>query len=350
MIKKRDLINVLACMVLFLFFASTGYAASKGTTSWTFVVFGDTRDETQNTQKGISPHLSSIARGIAAEKPDFAIHTGDLINGYYTHRSSPVRGKYAEMFDHWKAAMKPVYDYENRKGIPVYVVRGNHEDGEIFTDSHLKKAYLDAFGRLMPQNGPENEKGLTYSFTHNQARFIAPDQYKGFDTLTKGKVPQAWLDEQLTHDPKPFTFVFGHTPAYKVSSGKISVSPPPLLYNHASDRDVFWGSLKKARAAIYFTGHVHFYCRGTKDGIMQVVVGNGGANMVDFDPSQVDPALTLNYPMTKVKSEDMKVGYLLVTVDEGTFTIKAVQKLWNVNTKQWETGDNFTMNIRSTTE
>lgn len=335
--------SILVTLLCLLFFTPCP-ASSTDSTIWTFVVFGDTRDETKDTQTGISPYLSIIAQGIASEKPDLVIHTGDLINGYYTNKSSPVHGKHVDMFNNWKEAMRPVYDYTKGKGIPIYVVRGNHEDGEIFTNSHLKKAYLDAFGHLMPQNGPEDEKGLSYSFSHRQAKFIATDQYKGFIALTKGKVSQAWLDEQLANNPKPFTFVFGHTPAYKVSSGKISVSPPPLLYNHESSRDIFWESLKKARVAIYLTGHVHFYSRTTKDGVMQIVAGNGGANMVDFDPAQADPVLTLNYPTTRVKKEDMKAGYLLVTIDEKTSKLNAVQKLWNAGTKEWETGDKFTIN------
>ena len=68
--------------------ASSAVAApSENTESkrWSFVVFGDTRDATQDTQTGISPLLRRIAEGIAAEKPALVIHTGDLINGYYTH-------------------------------------------------------------------------------------------------------------------------------------------------------------------------------------------------------------------------------------------------------------------------
>ena len=61
---------------------------------WSFVVFGDTRDATQDTQTGISPLLGRIAEGIAAEKPALVIHIGDLINGYYTLKSSPLHGNY----------------------------------------------------------------------------------------------------------------------------------------------------------------------------------------------------------------------------------------------------------------
>ena len=90
-------------------------------------------------------------------------------------------------------------------------------------------------------------------------------------------------------------FVFGHVPAYRVSDeGK---GPFPDLYYFPKHRDAFWNSLREAGVSMYFCGHVHFYCRVTKDGVQQVLIGNGGANPVDFEPKKVDPTVTLNYPL-----------------------------------------------------
>ena len=76
------------------------------------------------------------------------------------------------MFENWKTAVKPIYDFDRRAGIPLYAVRGNHEDGELVTDKRLKDAYLKDIASFMPQNGPEQEKGLTYSISYRQATFI----------------------------------------------------------------------------------------------------------------------------------------------------------------------------------
>lgn len=313
---------------------------------WSFVVFGDTRDAVQNTQRGISPLLGRIAERIVAEKPALVIHTGDLINGYHTSKKSPVHGKYEEMFDNWKAAVKPIYDFERRSGIPLYVVRGNHEDGKLVTDERLKAAYVKNIASVMPQNGPPREMGLTYTVSYRQATFIAVDEYSIRELgLLRGLVDQPWLDEQLVLRRAPFMFVFGHVPAFKVSDQR--KGPFPDLYDFPEHRDTFWNSLKEAGVDMYFCGHVHFYCRVTKDGIQQVLVGNGGANVVDFDPKDVDPATTLNYPATYMKASDVKAGYVLVTVDESAHTITAVQKLWNEERGAWETGDSFAIQHRT---
>jgi hypothetical protein len=138
-------------------------------------------------------------------------------------------------------------------------------------------------------------------------------------------------------------FVFGHVPAYRVSDEE--KGPFPDLYYFPKHRDVFWKSLNKAGVSLYFCGHVHFYCRVTKDGVQQVLIGNGGANPVDFDPKKVDPMVTLNYPKGFMKASEVKTGYVLFTVDETAHTITAVQKLWNERTGAWETGDVFTTQV-----
>ena len=310
-------------------------------TRWSFVVFGDTRDATRDTQTGISPLLGRIAEGIAAEQPALVIHIGDLINGYYTSTKSPIHAKYTEMFENWKRAVRPIFDFDRRAGIPLYVVRGNHEDGELITNKDLKAAYLKGIAPFMPQNGPEQEKGLSYRVSYKQATFIALDEYSVKELgLLRGLVDQPWLDRQLVLHRAPFLFVFGHVPAYKVAPG--TKGPFPDLYYFPKHRDAFWASLKQAGASMYFCGHVHFYCRVTRDNIQQVLIGNGGANTVDFDPKKVDPTVTLNYPTAAQKAADVGTGYLLVTVDEKARTITAVQKLWNERTGAWERGDAFT--------
>jgi hypothetical protein len=304
---------------------------------------GDTRDKTTNTMTGVSPDLPKMAEAIAQEQPDFVIHTGDLTNGYYTTQGSPVHGKFKEMFYNWKSAVRPIYDYENKRGIPIYIVRGNHEDGKVITDPELKKAYLEEFGRFMPQNGPEYEKGLTYSFFHKEAKYFALDGYYDKEAMVvRGYVNQPWLDENLARDKRPFTFVFSHTPAYRV--GDYHESPFPDLYSHPRQRDFLWKSLKKAGIIAYFCGHIHFYCRGTVGGIEQIVVGDGGADTVEYNSKNVDPALQMHYPSATMDASDVETGYLVIRVDESTGKVQGVQKLWNRTMGKWVTGDIFTLN------
>ncbi len=331
--------------ILLLVVAAAPCPASQHEGTWSYVVMGDTRDTTTDTLTGISPDLGRLAAAIAAEKPDLVIHTGDLANGYYTTPTSPMHGRFHDQFRNWKKGVKALYDYDNKKGVFIYFVRGNHEDGKYVTDENLKRAYEDEFARLMPQNGPEHEKGLTYSFSHKGARFFAFDAYhKKKAEVIRGYVNLGWLDENLAKEKRPFTFAFSHTPAYKV--GDYHESPFPDLYSHPAARDQLWGSLLKGGTAAYFCGHIHFYCRGTVAGIEQIVVGDGGADTVAFDPKAVDSRITMHYPSGPMAASDVETGYLLIVVNEKTGTLTGTQKLWNKKTGNWEKGDVFTLKAR----
>jgi predicted phosphodiesterase len=315
--------------------------------TWKFVVIGDTRDEEYDTETGISPYLGELASGIAQEAPDLVLHNGDLINGYYVDNSSSISGNYTAMFANWKKAMAPIYDYTNGTGIPIYTVRGNHEDGMLVTDDELKNAYISELGNMMPQNGPNNEKGLTYTFEHNGAKFVMLDLYGDGDTIVDKGVPnQLWLEQQLEQNTQPFVIVMGHTPAFRVASN-LFISPPPNLYNHPASRDRFWDSLADNGCKVYFCGHAHLYCRGSMNGVQQVVVGDCGAGFYDYDPAEL--GMTPEYPLNKTSSDDHKVGFISTTVYESNRTMCMVQHLYDVDSKIWSIGDQFTISVPSST-
>jgi hypothetical protein len=316
----------------------------KSNSTWTFVYFGDTRDW-DNTTTGISPHLNEIAKGIAADKPDLVLHGGDLINGGVVYPRSIATGNYSAQFRNWMDAVSPIYNYSTQTGIPLYVVRGNHEDGiNVLPLPELLTAYLASPpAAAMPANGPPGEERLTYSVTHKGAKFIALDEYYPHDGV-KETINQTWLDEQLTTDTRPFMFVVGHAPAYNVTD----VNDEYILgiASHPRERDTFWNSLVQHHVLAYFCGHVHAYIRAESQGVQQVLVGNGGAQPDPFTPADIDPALKLDYPLKPVNAEDQKFGYLLVTVHEDTGTYDAVEKVLNPTTNTWEIGDRFSYLIR----
>jgi hypothetical protein len=293
---------------------------SDGAGSWTFAVVCDTRGDNNNNttnKSGINDVIVKlIARSVADEKCDLLIFPGDIVNGWCQNGSTT----YAKQFENWKRAMGPVYE----AGIKVYTVRGNHEDGPLepwenppypyipSSDPALKEAYLEAFeGNLseygLKDSGPEGEEYLTYSFEHENALFIGLDQY-----VRPHRVNQAWLDEQLENNSKPYVFVFGHEPAFKVKHND-------SLAVYTKERDAFWKSIGKAGCRMYFCGHDHFYNRarirdesGAGIEIQQVLAGSCGAPFPSesWNGSYNDSSVELEY------FNDTDYGYVLVTVYE----------------------------------
>jgi hypothetical protein len=312
--------------------------ASSGT--WTFVVFGDSRDNIKDTLTGISPYLIPIAVAVAAEKPDFVMYNGDLVSGWIISNSSPVATDYQAQFRNWMDAVAPIHNYTSRTGVPIYVVRGNHEDGPKETVVPLLDAYLSSVAADMPTNGPQGQERLSYSFTHNGARFIALDEYYPNDGL-KETVNQSWLDKELATNTKPFVFVFGHTPAYPVKNDIEDIGFDIAV--HPVQRDIFWNSLVAHNVTGYFCGHAHIYVRGEVKGVQQVVSGNGGAIEGPFNQSEADPALTIEYPLLAADNKGNNVGYVVVTVNETAGTMSAVQHVYYPDTGVWQTGDRFTL-------
>ena len=323
--------------------SSAGPATPPGSGDWKFVVFADSPDPAGNTTTGVSPDLIPIAKAVAAEKPDLALYLGDPINGWGLTRASPMEGNYTGQFKNWMNYVAPIHNYTDGTGIPLYIIRGNHEDGPNQTVAPLLDAYLATVAYGMPENGPPGEKKLTYSFTHKSAKFIANDNYIAHNGL-KETVNQSWVSAQLTRDTRPFMFVFGHSPAFAVVND--TEEDNFAIDVHSPQRDIFWKSLVDNNVSAYFCGHAHLYVRGESGGVLQIVTGNAGAHAIPFDPANVDPALILEYPKKTITKNDQRVGYLVITVHENTGTIDGIQKVLNPVTGMWETGDTFTVHAR----
>ncbi len=322
-VTLRIIVAVSVCLALF-FSAFAGEGWAQGTTGkkWTFVVFGDTRDDTKATDRGISAVLPQLARFIANERPDLVVFNGDMVNGYWTNKKSFLHGNYKAMFLNWLKATTPIRE----AAIPLYIVRGNHEfGGEVRSGGvpDLIRTFNEIFASTMPQNGPDDAKGLTYSFPYRSAFFVVTDQYVG-STGTDVTINLPWITRQLKENTRPFVFVFGHSPAFHVTQS--SDESEFQLFNVPAVRDQFWRLMVQNRVVAYIASHEHFYTRGKRDSVYQIVQGNGGATPFTYKPKEVDRSLTTVFPTKKIHKRDIMPGFLVVTVDEESQTVTATEK------------------------
>jgi len=320
----RKQVWVLFLLVLpAIFFGGCAYrtAGAGDPVQWKFAFVSDTQgDNRERAGKSCinDTVLRTIAEDIARENPDFVLVGGDLVNGWFRNGGTD----YALQFSNWKAAMEPVY----RAGIRVFPVRGNHEDGperlvlsplpahlepSPDTPTLLRWAFKDAFSEsYIPQNGPEGEEGLTYSFSHQNAFIVGLDEYSGHPH----KVSQNWLDQELARKKVPHVFVYGHEPAFETRH-------KDNLAFFTDHRDAFWDSIGKAGGRIYLCGHDHFYNRAaiqdsTGNTIRQVIAGTGGGRLMPWSGI---------YPEgVRVKgeySDSAHYGYVLATVEGLKITV-----------------------------
>jgi len=245
---------------------------------WRFGVFGDIRSEGKNTPGYpvvSTPVVHAFAAALSNDHAVLAIVNGDLITGQ-TSWSSGM--SLPEMFDVYTNAMTPFHD----AGIVLYELRGNHETYHTngVTPSN---AWLQAIGNALPQNGPEGEKGFTYSFAFSNAFFVLLDQYGGGKSERGSPYPcvnQAWMDAQLGSNTLPHAFVFAHEAAFQMVMTCMS--------SHPVSRTACWDSLGTHGVRTLFCGHDHFYCRtlasvSNGPALRQIVVGACTFDLMSWD-------------------------------------------------------------------
>ena len=352
-----------------------GNGKAKGQTKakgWRFAVFGDHRGDNKAwdtttwdryTDGGFNKAvLTDLANALREEDVEFVLDVGDLVT---KHTPELINIEADALLTKELADWAAVW-LEASGGLPLYPVRGNQE---VTASEDVWRAFtsvMPGIGDLAP-NGPPGEEGLTFAFTHKNCLFVGIDQYADGradgDTHVVSPEAQDWLGTLLAASDRPYTFVFGHAPAYETWNSK---AKPPVPFTVVKDglatpfakftswamemRDDFWSSLGLVGAE-YFCGHEHMYGRGvtTMDAgaiLRQTIIGNGGAPLVPLFPAAYDalgvycesytgiplpvaegePPLTLLNPLitSETPARTAEVGYIVVQVHGSKVTAKYV--------------------------
>ena len=290
------------------------------TNAWRFAFVGDTHTP-------LSAIPAEIATAVANDEARLMIVAGDLVESGARASTNSLLSQLTE----WRSAMSAV----TAAGIPLYVVRGNHEDD---VTNHL--AIWNAFfsgAYAMPANGPSGESNLTYAFSYSNALFLALDDYADGRIH---RVNQSWLDQQLSTNVRPHVFVFGHEPAFKAFH-------TDCLGDYPADRNAFWASLAAAGVRTYLCGHDHFFnVARIDDGdgdpgndIYQYIVGTGGSTNWPVSAYAYNGT---NAPYTPVNTTNatQTYGYLLAEISgPGTNDLKVTltwkPRTYDANTRSY---------------
>ncbi len=262
-----------------------------------FAVMSDSRGEVNGVNE---PVLKSLIQHLLKNNPDlkFILFLGDLVDGTW-HNSA----KNFAQFKYWKKVMKEVYEDKSLVGPKVYVSVGNHEIRTPEDEKNFRKIFTG-----LPQNGPADEKGLTYSFNYDGVHFVVldTDPYHYGDTKnTKGNhinwhkfLHPKWLARDLKKaraKGAKWIFVGGHEMFFPVGGhlrdglanlGRGFKYPPDstakarLAVHHK-----LWKILVDNKVTAYMSGHEHLYAREKVDGIFQIIAGSSGAPVYDFNPT-----------------------------------------------------------------
>ena len=228
-------------------------AAGRNQTTFNFVVFGDTRTNHVAHQ--------AVVDRIVAMGPDFAVHTGDLVEN----------GWRVEQWDRFFEI-----EQELMAQIPFFPAFGNHEGSSPF--------YFDLFYL------PGNEQW--YAFDYGNARFIClkVDGEARYDPSSEQYV---WLEETLAANTQPWLFVYFHIPPYS------SVQD----YGEEIVRQTLTPLFEQYGVDVVFNGHKHNYERNEVNGVTYVVTGGGGAPlyaMQEQEPTQAAFAKAYHFVLLEI--------------------------------------------------
>jgi hypothetical protein len=331
--------------------------------------------------------LEFLVRDIKNQGVDLVIFPGDMIDG-----SDNIRG-YKEQLDSWKAMMKPLYD----AGIPIYVVRGNHEAESLmsansdlspneFENHKAEDLWPNEFGNYESENHeaesiwpwpnefenheaesimkpnsdlwlnefpllrglPSPDGGFTYSFVHKNAKFVGFDQFIN----PQRRMMNSWVTTQINDSTSPLNFAFAHEPFYPnsyVHNGYRSMSDDP------NSRDALISALS-TRNGTYFTGHEHLYLRANvSDGrghtVTELIVGTAGHGNYNYVSSVSNYLRAGTQTVDRVYSNSANpyFGYLLVTVyDNNTWMgefkgFQYTSNIWKTQFPAIQTLDRFSI-------
>jgi hypothetical protein len=250
--RKRCTLLLLLCFIMPLVLLAADRAIAEEPL-FSFAALADHKYK----REGLAVALAFIR----SQEIDFVIVPGDF---------DPLEPAYKECYEKHGYGVHPGYPADRQN---LYLVMGNHDlppQGDAFFQSAIAPFY--------PRNGPlEAPLGTVYSFDRGNAHFVVTNQY--IDTSWGGYTEKQlqWLQADLAATRQPFSFVFGHEPAFPIGAHvNNSLDADPDV------RDRFWKILSDNQVQAFFCGHTHHLSVLRKEGVYQIDVGEAAYNHISL--------------------------------------------------------------------
>ena len=219
-----------------------------------FTIFSDSQNNPDVWKK-----ITTLA---LEERPNFAIHSGDLVGLGYR------KGEWIDEF------FAPSYPF--MKQIPIYSILGNHEHDAAYYYQYLKNP------------DPEHY----YSFKYGNAEFfmIDTDQYQ-----SPGTPLYRWLEKALATSGATWKFVVQHHPPYSSEENDYGDTNLELSRYGDEEAKLLVPLYEKYGVDMVFSGHLHMYERTwpileekvvEKNGVIYLILGGSGGGLEKASPNR----------------------------------------------------------------
>ncbi|WP_158860768.1 metallophosphoesterase [Lunatibacter salilacus] len=223
-------------------------------TPFAFTIFSDSQNNPEIWGK-----ITALARD---ERPNFAIHGGDLVGLGYR------KSEWVEEF------FAPSYQF--MKQIPIFSTLGNHEHDAAFYYQYMKNP------------DPEHY----YSFKYGNAEFfmIDTDQFQ-----EPGTPLYRWLEKALATSQATWKFVVQHHPPFSSEENDYGDTNFELSTYGDGEAKLLVPLFEKFGVDIVFSGHLHMYERTwpildekvvEKNGVRYLILGGSGGGLEKAAPNR----------------------------------------------------------------
>lgn len=322
--------------------------ATEARSSWAFGIIPDTQWWFNAPFHGTAIHvIDAINVEFIRQQVDFVIQIGDL----------------AEMPSALAFQTRAAHNQSlTEAGIKFYPIRGNHDvpnnNPKNLDDQAMKQAaaaaqftaaFPDLPGTSSVGSSPDlpGAAGMTYSFTHNDGKFILLDTFPMVDDNTKRSKTYTisdylpWIEAELKRDDHRFALVFAHKPLQGQNHKDILFGEN--LDSNPEMQNAFMECLQRNGVRCFLCGHDHLYHHSrvkSPDGrseVDQVICGSASHKFYL-------PALPLPERERPIAQELMRIGFVIVRINDDRISFEYYSARpfgAKPQTPQWELQDAF---------
>lgn len=260
------------------------------------------------------PAINFFLEQVKAEQPNFVLVAGDLVNGRWWDSPQCVEANGMLYYGGWVRRL-------NRHGLKFYTAIGDHELGDDpwpIEKIKLIPAYEDVYKQnlKMPQNGPDNKKGLAYFVREGDLLIITVSTFEVVaDTMHAAVIGEqlTWFQETLeAHKDATFKIVQGHVGIW----GDLNSRSSSKLMLEKGKESEFYKTMVNYGVDAYLAGEFHDVTVLEADGLWQIIHGSSWGRAV---------VNTQDYLVATLNENELNLTLkrLFMEVDGGY--------MWNVN-------------------
>jgi len=263
---------------------------------------------------GYDSAITFFLNNVKKENPNYVLVAGDLVNGHWWDGKKCIEHMGAIYYSGWIRRME-------KFGFKYFTAIGDHELGDdpwpiekIKLIPHFEEVYRKYL--KMPENGPENKKGLSYYIRNGYLLIITISTFEVInDTMHIDVCGEQlkWLDNILKENKDAkFKIIQGHVPIW----GEIKGRSTSFLMIEKGKESNFYQTIKNHGVDLYLCGEFHDVTVLESDGIWQIVHGSSwGREIVN----------TLDYLVIEVKENEMNLSLKRIYIDsQGEY-------MWNLH-------------------